>query len=78
VLAVDGKTLRGSRHIDRNGIEVAGRHLLAVIDQHTRDHLTLPTRWCEDAAVRIGAHVDTRKAELRRLTPRAKASTISG
>lgn len=36
VLAVDGKTLRGSRHLDRDGIEVAGRHLLAVIDQHTR------------------------------------------
>jgi predicted transposase YbfD/YdcC len=36
VLAVDGKTLRGSRHCDREGGEVAGRHLLAVIDQHTR------------------------------------------
>jgi predicted transposase YbfD/YdcC len=40
VLAVDGKTLRGSRHHDRdsNGdvVEVAGRHLLAVIDQRTR------------------------------------------
>jgi hypothetical protein len=36
VLAVDGKTLRGSRHTDRGGDIVAGRHLLAVIDQHTR------------------------------------------
>jgi predicted transposase YbfD/YdcC len=36
VLAVDGKTLRGSRHIGADGVEVAGRHLLAVIDQHTR------------------------------------------
>jgi predicted transposase YbfD/YdcC len=36
VLAVDGKTLRGSRRIDRDGVEVTGRHLLAVIDQHTR------------------------------------------
>jgi hypothetical protein len=36
VLAVDGKTLRGSRHADGDGVEVAGRHLLAVIDQHTR------------------------------------------
>jgi predicted transposase YbfD/YdcC len=36
VLAVDGKTLRGSRHTDRDGNVVAGRHLLAVIDQHTR------------------------------------------
>jgi predicted transposase YbfD/YdcC len=36
VLAVDGKTLRGSRHSDEQGSEVAGRHLLAVIDQHTR------------------------------------------
>ena len=36
VLAVDGKTVRGSRHTDRNGTITAGRHLLAVIDQHTR------------------------------------------
>jgi predicted transposase YbfD/YdcC len=36
VLAVDGKTVRGSRHTDPNGNVVAGRHLLAVIDQHTR------------------------------------------
>jgi predicted transposase YbfD/YdcC len=36
VLAVDGKTLRGSRHTDRAGDVVPGRHLLAVIDQHTR------------------------------------------
>jgi predicted transposase YbfD/YdcC len=36
VLAVDGKTLRGSRHHDRESGEVAGRHLLAVIDHHTR------------------------------------------
>ena len=36
VLAVDGKTLRGSRHTDRAGTEVPGRHLLAVIDQHSR------------------------------------------
>jgi predicted transposase YbfD/YdcC len=36
VLAVDGKTLRGSRHTGSNGIEVVGRHLLAVIDQHSR------------------------------------------
>ena len=35
MLAVDGKTLRGSRHATADG-EVAGRHLLAVIDQHTR------------------------------------------
>jgi predicted transposase YbfD/YdcC len=36
VLAVDGKTVRGSRHIRSDGIEITGRHLLAVIDQHTR------------------------------------------
>ena len=36
VLAVDGKTLRGSRHADGEGAEVAGWHLLAVIDQHSR------------------------------------------
>jgi predicted transposase YbfD/YdcC len=36
VLAVDGKTVRGSRRIGADGNVVAGRHLLAVIDQHTR------------------------------------------
>ena len=36
VLAVDGKTLRGSRHTDSDGVTQAGRHLLAVIDQHSR------------------------------------------
>lgn len=36
VLAVDGKTMRGSRHLDPAGAEVAGQHLLAVIDQRTR------------------------------------------
>ncbi|HEX2418963.1 MAG TPA: transposase family protein [Micromonosporaceae bacterium] len=36
VLAVDGKTLRGSRHTDTAGVEAPGRHLLAVIDHHTR------------------------------------------
>ncbi|MFF0148725.1 transposase [Amycolatopsis sulphurea] len=36
VLAVDGKALRGSRHTDRGGLEVAGRHLLSVIEHDTR------------------------------------------
>jgi hypothetical protein len=36
VLAVDGKTVRGSRHTRSDGTEITGRHLLAVIDQHTR------------------------------------------
>lgn len=36
VLAVDGKTVRGSRHVGGDGAEVPGRHLLAVIDQHAR------------------------------------------
>jgi DDE_Tnp_1-associated/Transposase DDE domain len=36
VLAVDGKTLRGSRHIGSGGVDTHGRHLLAVIDQHAR------------------------------------------
>ena len=36
VLAVDGKTLRGSRHTDTAGVQAPGRHLLAVIDHHTR------------------------------------------
>ena len=39
VLAVDGKTLRGSRHATTDR-EVPGKHLLAVIDQHTRTVLT--------------------------------------
>jgi predicted transposase YbfD/YdcC len=33
---VDGKTLRGSRYVDSDGIIVPGRHLLAVIDHHSR------------------------------------------
>lgn len=36
VLAVDGKTVRGSRATGPDGGAVAGRHLLAVIDQHLR------------------------------------------
>ena len=36
VLAVDGKTVRGSRHVGTDGAVVAGRHLLSVIDQHSR------------------------------------------
>lgn len=35
-LAVDGKTLRGSRHTGTDGITQPGRYLLAVIDHHTR------------------------------------------
>jgi predicted transposase YbfD/YdcC len=60
VLAVDGKTLRGSRHASRAdvsaGVEVAGRHLLAVIDQHTR--------------VVLGqTGVDGKTSEINRFTP---------
>jgi predicted transposase YbfD/YdcC len=36
VLAIDGKTLRGSRHTDTDGTTHPGRHLLAMIDHHTR------------------------------------------
>ena len=36
VLAVDGKTLRGSRRTDTDGVTRPGRHLLAAIDHHTR------------------------------------------
>ena len=36
VLAVDGKTVRGSRHVGGDGVEMPGRHLLAIIDQHAR------------------------------------------
>ena len=35
VLAIDGKALRGSRRYTADG-EVSGRHLFAVIDQHSR------------------------------------------
>ena len=43
VLAVDGKTLRGSRRIDRGRDIEPGRRLLAVIDQHTRVVLVVIT-----------------------------------
>ena len=56
VLAVDGKTLRGSRHTDGDGDEVPGRHLLAVIDQHTR-------------AVLGQLAVDGKTSEINRFTP---------
>lgn len=36
VLAVDGKTVRGSRRTGPDGTVIPGRHLLAVIDQQTR------------------------------------------
>jgi predicted transposase YbfD/YdcC len=36
VLAVDGKTVRGSRHTAADGVTQPGRHLLAVIDQQSR------------------------------------------
>jgi predicted transposase YbfD/YdcC len=56
VLAVDGKTLRGSRHVDNTGAEVTGRHLLAVIDQYSR--------------VVLGqVEVDGKTSEIDRFTP---------
>jgi predicted transposase YbfD/YdcC len=56
VLAVDGKTLRGSRHVDNTGAEVTGRHLLAVIDQYSR--------------VVLGqVAVDGKTSEIDRFTP---------
>lgn len=56
VLAVDGKTLRGSRHVDNTGAEVPGRHLLAVIDQYSR--------------VVLGqVAVDAKTSEIDRFTP---------
>jgi predicted transposase YbfD/YdcC len=55
VLAVDGKSLRGSRHVDGDGVQ-AGQHLLAVIDQHTR--------------VVLGqTAVDGKTSEINRFTP---------
>jgi hypothetical protein len=36
VFAVDGKTLRGSRYTDLDGVVRPGRHLLAVVDHRTR------------------------------------------
>jgi hypothetical protein len=35
VFAVDGKTMRGSRRTDTDGVTRPGQHLLAVIDHHT-------------------------------------------
>jgi predicted transposase YbfD/YdcC len=56
VLTVDGKTLRGSRHVTGDGTEVAGRHLLAVIDHHAR--------------VVLGqVAVDGKTSEINRFTP---------
>jgi predicted transposase YbfD/YdcC len=60
VLAVDGKTVRGSRHVSYGAagaeVEVAGRHLLAVIDQHTR--------------VVLGqVAVEAKASEINRFTP---------
>jgi predicted transposase YbfD/YdcC len=56
VLALDGKTLRGSRYVADDGNEVAGRHLLAVIDQHAR--------------VVLGqVAVDGKISEINRFTP---------
>ena len=56
VLAVDGKTVRGSRHTDAGGVAQPGRHLLAVIDQHTRVVLG-----------QVG--VDTKTSEISRFSP---------
>ena len=54
-LAVDGKTVRGSRSIGPDG-EQPARHLLAVIDQHTR--------------VVLGqVSVDGKTSEISRFTP---------
>ncbi|MGH8921106.1 MAG: ISAs1 family transposase [Actinomycetes bacterium] len=56
VLAIDGKTVRGSRRTDPDGTIVPGRHLLAVIDQHTR--------------VVLGqVSVDSKTSEINRFTP---------
>ena len=60
VLAVDGKTVRGSRHIDSSGAEVAGRHLFAVIDQRTRAVL---------GQVAVEATVAGKASEINQFTP---------
>ena len=56
VFAVDGKTLRGSRHVGADGVEVVGRHLLAVIDQASRVVLGLLA-------------VDGKTSEINRFAP---------
>jgi predicted transposase YbfD/YdcC len=60
VLAVDGKTVRGSRHIASTGAQIAGRHLLAVIDQHTRVVL---------GQVAVEATQADKSSEINRFTP---------
>lgn len=65
VLAVDGKTLRGSRHLADDGTEVAGRHLLAVIDQHAR--VVLGQVAVDTAEQGKGGH--GRGSEINRFTP---------
>jgi predicted transposase YbfD/YdcC len=56
VLAVDGKSVRGSRHADSGGAQIPGRHLLAVIDQRSRVVLG-----------QVG--VDAKAGEINRFTP---------
>jgi hypothetical protein len=56
VLAVDGKTVRGSRHLERDGTEAPCRHLLAVIDH--------------DSRVMLGqTAVESKTSEIGRFTP---------
>jgi len=56
VLAVDGKSVRGSRHTGSDGAQIPGRHLLAVIDQRSR--------------IVLGqVAVDAKAGEINRFTP---------
>ena len=58
-LAIDGKTVRGSRSTGPEG-EQAARHLLAVIDQHTRVVL---------GQVSIDTRVEGKTSEISRFAP---------
>jgi len=67
VLAVDGKTLRGSRHVEGTGTDVAGRHLLAVIDQRSRVVL---------GQTAVDATVEGKSSEIHQFT--ALLDTLTG
>jgi predicted transposase YbfD/YdcC len=64
-LAIDGKTLRGSRHLAAEG-EVAGRHLFAVIDQHSRVVL---------GQLAVDIETEGKSSEINQFTPLLDAIT---
>jgi hypothetical protein len=61
---IEGRTLRGWRYSDRTGVEVAGRHLFAVIDQHTRVVLGQVA-----VDVRVDVRVEGKGSEVDQFAP---------